>query len=262
MSSPDQESFLAKIRASLGHRSNARRQVDGLFQTTPSSESLVLLERIHRRPHAERRELLETLKAAAVPIHLGVRAFADGEQVRRDIRRMVDTTAPEWGSEKSVVIWRHPLIDGLELPEALSSSDVAVYRPPEISGIPLDRRTFQAWRRQVEKAYIGVTSADFCLADTATLVLRTRPGQDRFVSLVPSVHVAVIELDRLLADLKELYALLRWDPDQQREGLTRYMGFISGPSKTADIEATMVHGAHGPREVHLYVITGKASPAG
>jgi L-lactate dehydrogenase complex protein LldG len=261
MSSPDQESFIAKVRNSLGHPPNVRRRVEGLFQTAPSPESAARLERIRRRSNAGRRELLETLKAAAEPIHLGVQVFAGAEHVRRDIRRRVETTSPEWGTEKSVAIWRHPLIDRLDLPGALSSSEVSVYRPPESAALPGDRRTFQAWRRQVEKAYIGVTSADFCLADTATLVLRTRPGQDRFVSLVPSIHVAVIELDQLLADLKELYALLRWDPDQQREGLSRYMGFISGPSKTADIEATMVHGAHGPREVHLYVIAGDTQPA-
>jgi L-lactate dehydrogenase complex protein LldG len=50
-----------------------------------------------------------------------------------------------------------------------------------------------------------------------------------------------------------LYALLSFDPDVHREGLTNCMTFISGPSKTADVEATMVHGAHGPREVHLIV---------
>ncbi|MGD9972421.1 MAG: LUD domain-containing protein [Desulfatirhabdiaceae bacterium] len=74
--------------------------------------------------------------------------------------------------------------------------------------------------------------------------------------LVPSIHVAVIRLEQLLADLKELYALLRWDAGQQAEGLTHHMVMISGPSKTADIELVMVHGAHGPREVHLVVITG------
>jgi L-lactate dehydrogenase complex protein LldG len=57
--------------------------------------------------------------------------------------------------------------------------------------------------------------------------------------------------------MKELFALLRWDERFQAEGLSNYMSFISGPSKTADIEATMVHGAHGPREVHLIILTGQ-----
>jgi len=95
------------------------------------------------------------------------------------------------------------------------------------------------------------------MADTATLVLRNRPGQPRSVALVPSIHIAVITLDQIISDMKELFALLRWDDRFRSEGLSNYMAFISGPSKTADIEATMVHGAHGPREVYLYVVSGK-----
>ena len=66
----------------------------------------------------------------------------------------------------------------------------------------------------------------------------------------------MIRLDQILVDLKELYTLLKWDPRQRAEGLTNGPTYITGPSKTADIEATMVHGAHGPREVHIFVVTG------
>jgi len=256
MVSPDQDAFLAKIRSALGHRPHVRRRVEALFPTEPASESQAILKRIRLRTDTDRHILLETLKVAAVPINLRVKAFVDETRVRRDICRLVDTAEPEWGSEKSVAAWRHPLIDRLDLPDALQPQGVPVYRPPADPVSLDDLSVRRTWRHRVEKAFIGITSADFCMADTATLVLRTRPGQDRFVSVVPSIHVAVIGLEHLIADLKELYALLRWDPDQRQEGLTRYMGFVSGPSKTADIEATMVHGAHGPREVYLYVVTG------
>jgi L-lactate dehydrogenase complex protein LldG len=93
------------------------------------------------------------------------------------------------------------------------------------------------------------------MADTASLVMRTRPGQARSVSLVPSIHIGVIYLNQIIRDLKELYALISFDPQMQLEGLTNCMTFISGPSKTADVEATMVHGAHGPREVYVHVIS-------
>jgi L-lactate dehydrogenase complex protein LldG len=92
------------------------------------------------------------------------------------------------------------------------------------------------------------------MAETASLVMRTRAGQARSVSLVPSIHIAVIQLNQIIADLKELYALIKSDTEGHGEGLTNCMTFISGPSKTADVEATMVHGAHGPREVYVYVI--------
>ena len=111
-------------------------------------------------------------------------------------------------------------------------------------------------RRQVTESYIGVTSADYCVASTATLIMKAGPGQMRSVSLLPVIHVAVIELKQVISDLKELYTLLNQDPHEKVEGLSNCMTCITGPSKTGDIELVMVHGAHGPRELHLFVITG------
>jgi L-lactate dehydrogenase complex protein LldG len=108
----------------------------------------------------------------------------------------------------------------------------------------------------VSKAYIGVTSAEWCVASTATLAARNHPGMPRSVSLVPSIHVAVIRAGQVVADFHELYALLNTELDREGRGLTDAMTFITGPSKTADIEATLVHGAHGPRELYLIVIGG------
>ncbi len=88
-------------------------------------------------------------------------------------------------------------------------------------------------------------------------MIKTQPGLARAVSLVPTIHIAVIEIDQIVVDLKELYTLLKHNPDYNRQGITNCLTFISGPSKTADIEAVMVHGAHGPRELHLFVIIGE-----
>ena len=104
-------------------------------------------------------------------------------------------------------------------------------------------------------AFVGITAADYCIAETATLTMKTRPGQPRCVSLLPSIHIAVIRLEQILSNLNELYTLLKWNPAEQAEGITRCMTFITGPSKTADIEATLVHGAHGPRELYIVVLT-------
>jgi L-lactate dehydrogenase complex protein LldG len=255
----DQIEFFRRIRSALGHPADVSRQVRHLFAEGPSAEDLQMLDRMRRRTMGDRQVLLEQLIQAAKPINLNVIALPDSAYAAAAISRLVAEKNPEWGDAKSVAAWRHPLIEGLNLAELLDRLRVPLHVTapiPPAAGKEFDLAERERQRNTTIASYIGVTSADFCLADTATLVLRNRPGQPRSVALVPSIHIAVITLDQIVADMKELFALLRWDERFRPEGLSNYMSFISGPSKTADIEATMVHGAHGPREVHLLVITG------
>ena len=248
MENSGQAEFIHKIKKALGRQEHDPDLKLDLFADKLSDETRAVLARIKERSAAERQKLLDTLIEAAKPINLKVTACQDSHSVATTLADLVREKAPEWGGKKSVVAWKHPLVESLNLPEALAEQGVPVFFAD------LQKADAENLRRRIIDSYIGITSADFCLADTATLVMRTRPGQARSVSLVPSIHVAVIELNRVIADLKELYALLKWDPQQSKEGLTNCMTFISGPSKTADIEATMVLGAHGPREVHVFVI--------
>jgi L-lactate dehydrogenase complex protein LldG len=259
MTSLDQIQFLRRIRTALGHAADVSRPARPLFAEGPSPEDLQLLERIRRRSAQEGQALLERLSEAGKPINLNVTPLPDVAYATAAIVRLVAEKKPEWGDAKSIAVWRHPLIDRLNLSEALDRLQIPVHVSapvPVDAGSRFDRAERERQRAGIIASFIGVTSADFCLADTATLVMRNRPGQPRSVALVPSIHIAMIALDQIVADMKELFALLRWDESYRTEGLSNYMSFISGPSKTADIEATMVHGAHGPREVHLFVITG------
>ena len=253
-----QAAFISRIRSALGHSPGQRRRADGLFSGRSTQEIDAIVERIKNRTRAERQLLLDRLIEMAEPINLNVIALKDPPSVAAAIADLIRDKDPEWGSQKSVVTWKHPLIDSLNLADALADQNVPVYIT-ELKESDADQifraKERERLRKNVVDSYIGVTSADFCMAETASLVMRTRPGQARSVSLVPSIHIAVIHLDQIIADLKELYALIQWEPEASREGLTNCMTFISGPSKTADVEATMVHGAHGPREVCVYVMT-------
>lgn len=259
MESSGQEAFIAKIRSALGKSSDDLSAETDLCTSQFSDDTRAILERINNRSDAERQQLLDRFIEMAAPINLNVIVLKDPPSTAAAIVDLVRSKDPEWGDQKSLVTWQHPLIERLNLSEALSDQKVPVYVAEfgnsESEGILTDKEREQP-RQHVIDAYIGITSADFCMADTASLVMRTRPGQGRSVSLVPSIHIGVIYLDQIIKDLKELYALLSFDPDASREGLTNCMTFISGPSKTADVEATMVHGAHGPREVYVYVIKG------
>jgi len=259
MSNSAQETFIGRIRSALGYAADERRGVEDLCTAKFTDESGATLHRIKQRSAAERQQLIERLMEMAAPINLRVTVLKDRGAATAAIADLVQNKAPEWGDQKQVVMWRHPLLESLNLADALAVQNVPL-QVADFEDVDVDEASAQQERERIRKnvidSYIGITSADFCMADTATLVMRTRPGQARSVSLVPSIHVAVITLDQVIADLKELYALIQWDPEVQKEGLTNCMTFISGPSKTADVEATMVHGAHGPREVHVYVIAG------
>ncbi|RPI14075.1 MAG: hypothetical protein EHM65_04850, partial [Acidobacteriales bacterium] len=82
-------------------------------------------------------------------------------------------------------------------------------------------------------ADFGITSADYALADTGTLVMLSSPKEARMISLVPPVHIAVISKDQFLTGLDELFTLLPV-PNE----LTSSMVLVTGPSRTADIELT------------------------
>lgn len=251
MGAANQEEFINRIKTALGTSPDEPRQGVDFFSREISAETRAVLERVKNRTAEDRKKLLEILMEAAEPINLKVIPVNDIGSVTTAIAELVRDKDPEWGDPKSVAAWHHPLIESLNLPAALSDQGVPVFFS---DGNALEGEIL---RQHIIDSYIGITSADFCMADSATLVMRARPGQARTVSLLPSIHTAVIQLDQIIADLKELYALIKWDPHHCKEGVTSCMTFISGPSKTADIEATMVHGAHGPREVHLFVITAQ-----
>ena len=256
MSNASQEAFIANLKNALQHRSGAARAFREDSARRRSSHHKNDAGRAPaRRTDAERRQLLDRLIEKAAPINLQVRPVAEVGAAAAAIAQLVADTTPEWGDQKSLVAWAHPLIERLKLHDALARQDVALdyiaIKDPQKAS-PAER---QSIRRQISDAYIGVTSADYCVAETGTLVIKNRLNQPRSVSLVPSIHVAVIELKQLVLDLKELYARLQYDMDETGEGLTNCLTFISGPSKTGDIELVMVHGAHGPRALYLFVIT-------
>jgi L-lactate dehydrogenase complex protein LldG len=106
-----------------------------------------------------------------------------------------------------------------------------------------------ALRQACASAAVGITSADYALADTGTLVMFSSPQEARMISLLPPVHVAVIPRARILTGLDELLSIAPRPGD-----LTSSMVLITGPSRTADIEQILVRGVHGPGEIHVIVV--------
>jgi L-lactate dehydrogenase complex protein LldG len=100
---------------------------------------------------------------------------------------------------------------------------------------------------------VGITSAQAGIAETGTLVLDSSVERNRLVSLVPPVHIAILHASRIYATLSETLAGL-----QSRGELSPAITFITGPSRTADIELTLAIGVHGPQELYVIINEGPA----
>ena len=103
-------------------------------------------------------------------------------------------------------------------------------------------------------ADLGVTGVDYAIAETGTVVILPRRGVSRVTSLLPPVHVALVKPSQTLESLDDLYLLRRLAYLRDGADAGSYMNFITGPSRTADIEQTLVIGAHGPRETHMVIL--------
>jgi L-lactate dehydrogenase complex protein LldG len=121
-----------------------------------------------------------------------------------------------------------------------------IARLPQVESGLTDR---DALRDACAAADIGVTSADYALAETGTLVMLSSRQEARLVSLLPPVHVAIFPRSRILANLDELLSLLPKPAEQ-----TSSMVLITGPSRTADIEQILVRGVHGPGEIYAVIV--------
>ncbi len=98
------------------------------------------------------------------------------------------------------------------------------------------------------KADIGITEVDFAIAETGTIVLISNQRQPRSVSLIPPIHIAVMKSDVIVENLDDLFFLLR-----NYSELTSCITFVTGPSRTADIELNLTLGVHGPKELLVII---------
>jgi L-lactate dehydrogenase complex protein LldG len=96
---------------------------------------------------------------------------------------------------------------------------------------------------------VGITKAQAGIAETGTLVLDSSVEHNRLISLVPPVHIAILDASHIYETLGETLAML-----QSTKELSPAITFITGPSRTADIELTLAIGVHGPQELYVIII--------
>jgi L-lactate dehydrogenase complex protein LldG len=129
-------------------------------------------------------------------------------------------------------LWHTPLIEQLGLVGALRNLGVEIISPT-------------AEKHEMVLCDLGVTEADYLLPETGTLVLRSSPEKPRAVSLLPRIHLAIVRPEMLRPDMHQVFA-------EAKD--SNYLVFITGPSRTADIELTTTLGVHGPKDLYVWMI--------
>jgi L-lactate dehydrogenase complex protein LldG len=162
-------------------------------------------------------------------------------------------------SEAEVVAALNSIVAGLQ-PTPLRARRIA------LSNAPLIQRLAQQITATTEEIAVtpssadlfeydlGITTAQAAIAETGTLVLDSECERHRLVSLVPPVHVAIVQASTIVLTLGEALAEVH-----RKEGvaLSPTITLITGPSRTADIELTLAIGVHGPQELFVIVNEGK-----
>ena len=95
----------------------------------------------------------------------------------------------------------------------------------------------------------GVTLSRAAIADTGTVVLWSGPQSPRLLSLVPPVHIVIVDAHAVYDTLSEVMHAERWS-----DGLPTNVILVSSPSKTADIQQTLAYGAHGPKQLIVLLV--------
>jgi L-lactate utilization protein LutC len=225
----DQQAFLNRFKSKSAikspefERANVARWADEFYATLP----------------AQREAMAAQFQQALEAVGGKFYAVDDDEEAAR----VVCDLTREKGAQ-SVIAWSHPVLETARAALELAGIPVSVSERAnghERGGI----------RAATIASDVGLTTCDYAIAETGTLMLKAHAKQGRLTSLVPITHIAIITPQQLvptLADALKLVRLARLDSADGR--LPSNISLHTGPSKTADIEQTLTKGVHGPKEVH------------
>jgi L-lactate dehydrogenase complex protein LldG len=163
---------------------------------------------------------------------------ADNESCVTKVVELIKEKSP-----KRVLLGKGAVIDPLGMPKRLRDAGLEV--------ISVDELTSESCQEPFFAADVGISGVDFLVAETGTVVLHSGPDQPRSLSLLPPIHIAIAERRQLLPDLFDLFPAF---DDEPAPTLPSCITFITGPSKTGDIELRLVTGVHGPGEIHVILV--------
>lgn len=155
-----------------------------------------------------------------------------------EAREYVVSLARERGA-KLLVRWDVEELDRLGVDDPLKEAGVEV----------VVWRDLGDFREVTARADVGLSTAEWAIAETGSLVLTSGPGRGRTVTLLPPTYVAVVAVEKVLSTVPE--AIEKYAGGG---GLPANVCFHTGPSRSGDIEMSLVTGMHGPGDVHVVLV--------
>jgi L-lactate utilization protein LutC len=239
------ERMLARILEALGHGASSGPSANA-FPHPPAPPLEGVLPPIPIADLVSRFE--EELRNVSGTCHRAS-TLADLDGIVRSV--LASATTP------SVVLSRNPLLGQLRLAERLRGLGIAVGEYPEpVSDAPTGPAAVldTAYREQCFSAAAGITGVDFALAESGSLVLSSVTEGSQLASLAPPVHIALYRPQQVVAFLEKVLDALPVGRSPNAPNPGRSVVFVTGPSRTADIEQILIRGVHGPREVHAILV--------
>lgn len=187
---------------------------------TPDRDSI--LEKFIHEVQAVRGSVQVVAKSQLPPTILGIQGDTPGE----------------------IAVSGSPLLRELGLSAHLAANGLTVFDTAGVDHEELIPR--------LEGAAAGITAVDYALAETGTLAISSEEANGLLVSLLPPVHIAVVERSQIFASLDEVIDRLG---QRLIDGTPAgSVSFITGPSRTSDVELVLSIGVHGPKELHVIVV--------
>jgi L-lactate dehydrogenase complex protein LldG len=137
-------------------------------------------------------------------------------------------------------------------------AEIRVAPDPSLDALPWgERPLLQIHRGKAEPGdAASLTPCLAAVAETGTLMLISGAATPTTLNFLPDTHVVVLRADQVVASYEDGWDLLRGQSDDKLWGLPRTVNFITGPSRTGDIEQRIELGAHGPRRLHVILVDG------
>jgi L-lactate dehydrogenase complex protein LldG len=130
--------------------------------------------------------------------------------------------------------------------QPLFCNDLKLFNTMVKAGVPVENDV-----KNLPNVRAGITFCEFLVARLGSVMVSSRSGPGRKMNIFPEVHIVLAKSSQLVPDLKHAFTALK---EKYPQRLPSMVSVITGPSRTADIEKTLVMGAHGPKELYVFLV--------